>query len=234
MKKVTVEFFHDVICVFCFPMSYRMRQLAKLMPEVEIVHRSYALIGSDREFDEMFGSRAAAKKEIVGHWEQANQNDDLHRINIAGMMKTEFPFPGSMKALTACEAAYFVAGSDGYWNVFDSLQNALFVENRDIEDKDVMEECIRSCGIDFSKWEQHYNSADTAEAVKKDLLLAEQYGIELIPCLIINGEERISGAQSLEEIVQGIRKVQDGEESKESTITPGAACRLDGDQMSCD
>ncbi|HCW73424.1 MAG TPA: DsbA family protein, partial [Clostridiaceae bacterium] len=37
MNKITIEFFHDVICSFCFPMSYRMRQLQKLMPEIEIV-----------------------------------------------------------------------------------------------------------------------------------------------------------------------------------------------------
>lgn len=244
MSKVTVEFFHDVICSFCFPMSYRMRKLAETMPEVEIIHRSYALIKSNQDFDEMFGSRAAAKKEIVGHWEQANQNDDLHRMNIAGMQKTEFPFPGSMKALIACKAAYFTAGSDGYWDVFDSLQNALFVQNKDIEDRDVMNECIRSSKIDISKWEKHYNNSETAEAVEKDLLLAEQYGIDLIPCLIINGTRRISGAQPLEEIVQAIRdaeKSQDAEKSGDSVepkggavITPGAACRLDGDKMSCD
>lgn len=243
MSKVTVEFFHDVICVYCFPMSYQMRKLAEKMPEVEIVHRSYALVASEEDFVKSFGSRAAAKDAIVGHWEQANQIDELHRINIAGMQKATFPFPGSMKGLTACKAAYFVAGSNGYWDVFDSLQNALFVQSKNIEDQDVMRECIRSCGIDVLKWEQHYNSADTLEAVKKDLLLAEQYGIDLIPCLIINGTNPLSGVHSLEEIVQAIRAAEESQDTEEprdggaakgAAIIPGAACRLDGDKISCD
>ena len=100
MSKVVIEFFHDVICSFCFPMSYRMRQLQVMMPEVQIVHRSFALAKSERDFDVMFGSRAAAKAEIMSHWEHANQNDDLHRFNIAGMRQTDFPFPSSMKVLT--------------------------------------------------------------------------------------------------------------------------------------
>lgn len=36
MEKVKIEFFHDVICSFCFPMSYRMRQLVEQMEYVEI------------------------------------------------------------------------------------------------------------------------------------------------------------------------------------------------------
>ncbi|GLC81754.1 DsbA family oxidoreductase [Lacrimispora brassicae] len=231
MNKVTVEFFHDVICSFCFPMSYRMRQLQKMMPEVQIVHRSYALVKSERDFDEMFGSRAAAKTEILSHWEQANQNDDLHRFNISGMHQAEFPFPTSMKALTACKAAYFTAGDAGYWDVFDALQNALFVKNRNIEELDIINECIRQSGIDFAKWEQHYNSDNTKEAVEKDLLLANQYGVDVVPCLIIDGKYRISGAQPLTQIIQAI---QDAAETQEPPLSAGASCRLDGGKINCD
>lgn len=231
MNHVTVEFFHDVICSFCFPTSFRMRQLQKMMPETQIIHRSYALVKSERDFDEMFGSRAAAKNEILSHWEQANQNDDLHRFNISGMHKVEFPFPASMKALTACKAAYFTAGDAGYWDVFDALQNALFVQNRNIEDSDIINECIRQSGIDFAKWEQHYNSSDTKEAVEKDLILAKQYGIKGVPCLIIDGKYRISGAQPLAQIIQAIRGAA---EIQEKTSPEGAACRLDGGKINCD
>jgi len=205
-----------------------MRQLQKMMPEAQIVHRSYALVKSERDFDMMFGSRAAAKNEIMSHWEQANQNDDLHRFNIYGMQKAEFPFPSSMKVLTACKAA---AGDAGYWDVFDALQNALFVQNRNLEDSDIINECIRQSGIDFAKWEQHYNSGDTKEAVEKDLILAKQYGIEGVPCLIIDGKYRISGAQPLAQIIQAIRGAA---ENQEKTSSEGAACRLDGGKINCD
>ena len=105
MSKLSIEFFHDVICSFCFPMSYRMRQIEKLMPDIEIIHRSFALVREEYDFDVMFGSREDAKEEILGHWEHANENDDLHRFNINGMRKADCLFPGSMKALLACKAA---------------------------------------------------------------------------------------------------------------------------------
>jgi predicted DsbA family dithiol-disulfide isomerase len=83
--KMKIEFFHDVICSFCFPMSYRMRQVQKKYPNIEIIHRSFALAWEEEDLNKMFGNRDNAKKEILGHWEHANQNDDLHRFNIEGM-----------------------------------------------------------------------------------------------------------------------------------------------------
>lgn len=231
MDRVTIEFFHDVICSFCFPMSYRMRQLQELMPEVQIVHRSYALVKSERDFDEMFGSRAAAKNEILSHWAHANRNDDLHRFNISGMKQAEFPFPTSMKALTACKAAYFTAGEAGYWDAFDALQNALFVQNRNIEEQEIINDCIRESGIDFAKWEQHYKSAETKVAVEKDFLLAQQYGIQGVPCLIIDGKYRISGAQPLAQIIQTIKSAAGGQEQ---TPLAGASCQWVDGKIKCE
>jgi predicted DsbA family dithiol-disulfide isomerase len=237
MNKITIEFFHDVICSFCFPLSYRMRQLQEMLPEVQIVHRSFALVKSEQDFDVMFGSRATAKAEILSHWEQANQNDDLHRFNIAGMQRASFSFPTSMKVLTACKAAYFTAGDAGYWDVFDALQNALFVQNLNIEEQDIINDCVRKSGIDFLKWEQHYSSAATTEAVEKDFLLAEQYGIHGVPCLIIDGKYRVSGAQPLAQIIQSITKATEAAEATEAQVQrpeDGAACRLDRGSIKCD
>lgn len=231
MNKVTIEFFHDVICSFCFPMSYRMRQLQKMMPEVEIVHRSFALVKEENDFDRMFGSRTAAKEEILGHWEHANQNDDLHRFNIAGMRRADFPFPASMKALIACKAAAFTDGDTGYWNVFDALQNAFFAQNRNIGSQKVIADIIKEMNIDFAQWKMYCDDIRTKEAVEKDLLLAEQYGIHSVPCLIINGKHPVNGAQSLSQIVRAVHA--SAEVTEESRID-GASCRLDGGKIECE
>lgn len=229
MNKVTIEFFHDVICSFCFPMSYRMRQLQKLMPEVEIVHRSYALVKSVGDFDLMFGSRTAAKEEIMSHWEHANHNDDLHRFNISGMRQADFPFPASIKGLLACKAACFVAGDAGYWDVFDNLQHALFVQNRNIEEDEVIEDCIRKSGIDFESWLKHYNSEETKNAVERDFLFVKQYNIQGVPALIINGNQQISGAQPLSKIIEAIEGIE-----KEQSSADGSFCRLVEGKIECE
>jgi predicted DsbA family dithiol-disulfide isomerase len=230
MNKIQIEFFHDVICSFCFPMSYRMRQLQEQMDNIKIVHRSFALVKEVGDFDQMFGSRKAAKEEIIKHWAQANENDDLHRFNISGMEKANFLFPTSMKGLIACKAGYLTAGEDGYWDIFDALQQALFVKNVNIEDENIIEACVKEAGVDFEKWKQHFQDKGTKEAVEKDLTLAANYGINSVPCLIIDGKYRISGAQPLNRIIEAITKIT---ELNENTEISAAACKLDGDKMDC-
>ena len=136
-----------------------------------------------------------------------------------------------MKALTACKAAYFVGGDAAYWDAFDALQGALFVQSRNIEAQGVIDDCVRATTIDFAEWKKHYASPFTKEAVENDLLLAEKYGIHGVPCLIINGEYRVDGALPLPQIVHAIYSVS---EAKDAHQSDGGVCRLDGDVMECD
>lgn len=221
-----IEFFHDVICSFCFPLSYRMRKLQRALPDLEIVHRSFALVRHPEDFDRMFGSRALAKPDILHHWEQANQNDDLHRFNIEGMRNTDFLFPSSMPALMACKAASFIGGNVAYWDVFDALQHALFVQSRNIELLEVIMATVQQLPIDMGQWQYYFTDPQTAKAVEDDLLLARQYGIHGVPCLVVNGKTKISGAQPLTRLQQIL-------EQEISACAQDAAgvCRIDGGEL---
>ena len=208
-----IEFFHDVICSFCFPMSYRMRQLKGKRPELEIIHRSFALVPELEAFDIMFGSREKAKAEILTHWEQANENDDLHRFNIDGMKETDFLFPSSIQPLRAVKAAEAVGGNDIAWDAFDALQNALFIGNKNIEELEVIKEALSKINIDLEKWEIAYNSPRSLEEVNKDLALASTYGVSGVPFLVIDGKYGLSGAQPLAQIEKLIDKIINDENS---------------------
>lgn len=206
MSKVQIQFFHDVICSFCYPMSFRMRLLQEEMPEIEIIHRSYGLIEKESDFVTEFGSREQAKNEILTHWEHANQNDDLHRFNIDGMREESFLFPMSMKPLWACKAARFTGGEEAYWNVFDALQEALFTRSKDIEADEVIFEIAKTAGLDFDAWLKHFLSDEVKTAVQSDFALARKYGIQSVPALIINEAALVSGAVPLEQIKQAIHR----------------------------
>lgn len=226
---ITIEFFHDIICSFCFPLSYRMRQLQKAHPDYQIIHRSFALVREPKDFDNMFGSRKLAKTEILSHWHHANKNDDLHRFNIEGMQKTSFDFPTSMPALIACKAAFMVGGNNAYWDAFDALQNALFVENLNIENDDIIKQIISTLSIDYAQWMNHYHDPNTLEMVKDDFKLVQQYQIQSVPCLIINQSVKISGAQSLAFIEHAISTL-----SNDISASLGKVCSIENGKMSCD
>ncbi|HHX23577.1 MAG TPA: thioredoxin domain-containing protein [Thermoanaerobacterales bacterium] len=100
-----------------------------------------------------------------------------------------------------------------------------------IEDVEIIEDCIRKCGIDFESWLKYYKSEEVKEAVEKDLLLVEQYDIQLVPTLVINGKQRVNGAQPLSQIIQVIEGIV---KEKEQLSDEGASCRLVDGRMGCD
>ncbi len=197
---IKIEFFHDVICSFCFPMSARMRRVAKKYNNIEINHRSFALGWEAEDFVRNFGSREAVKPEVLSHWAQANKNDDEHRFNIEGMRQTDFNFPISKPGLKAAKAAGLIGGEDLYWDVFDRIQNKLFVENKNIEDLTVLEEAVKETSVPFSDWKAQFQNEETEKAVLADLQLAQAYGVNSVPTLVINQSYAINGASSQEEI----------------------------------
>lgn len=229
-KKLRVEFFHDVICSACFPMSYRMRQLQQQLPELEIVHRSFALVRKPEDFDAMFGSREQAKKEILTHWVNANQNDDLHRFNIKGLRESDFPFPTSMNALYASKAAWFVGGGEeSYWDVFDALQKAFFMDVQNIELDEVIEVAVQTTGIDITAWRRFYRSEEVKQAVEKDLELVRQHNLYSIPTLVVNGRHLINGALPLETLKERLEKIEEQE-----TVAVGESCEFQAGKFVCD
>ena len=214
---IKVEFFHDVICSFCFPMSARMRKIAARYSNIEVIHRSFALGYTSDDFEAMFGSWAAVRPEVLSHWVVANQNDDEHRFNIEGMREQDFLFPTSRDGLVAAKAAGIVGSQDAYWDVFDALQVKLFVENKNIMDPEVMEEAVRSTNVPFDEWKEQFQKEETEQAVLEDIALARRYGLQGVPALVINSKYLVSGALSEETIMKTLEKA--GEETGDMLLT---------------
>lgn len=234
-----IEFFHDVICSFCFPMSARMRRIIDKYNNIEIIHRSFALGWEPEDFIRSFGSREAVKPEVLNHWEHANQNDDEHRFNIEGMRKTSFNFPISKPGLIATKAAGLIGGDSMYWDVFDSIQNKLFVENKNIEDITVLEEAVRETNVSFEDWKQQFEKKETEDAVIKDLQLAKAYGVHSAPTLVINQKYAISGAQSEQTIIQALSQISKEEgiplnKLKTVQLDDSGSCSIVDGKWKCD
>ncbi|WP_448668554.1 DsbA family oxidoreductase [Aerococcus viridans] len=234
-----IEFFHDVVCSFCFPMSKRMRKITGKYNNIDVVHRSFALGWEPDHYIQMFGSREAVKPELLTRWEQANQNDDDHRFNIEGMRETDFNFPTSKNGLKAAQAAGILGGQDAYWDAFDAIQNALFVENKNIEEFEILKTAIATTDIDIDQWVAQYKKAETEEAVLQDFAVSQAYDIQGAPALVINQKYIISGAQATEDIENQLKQIAQEEghplAPKLQTLGgTGLACNFVDGQWICD
>ncbi|ADG06428.1 DsbA family oxidoreductase [Kyrpidia tusciae] len=189
-----IEFFHDVLCAWCYVISPRVRQLAEEFPDVEIVHRSFALAPGPEDIGRMFGSKERAKREILNHWKAANANDDERRIRAELMETRDFDYPHSLPGLMACKAAEFQGGQRAHWDYFDRVQKAHLTECRNIADGEVLLDCAGEVGLDVERFEQDFQSDRARQAVEDDVRRARELGIRAVPSLVGTGSLLV-GAQ---------------------------------------
>ncbi|MBE3583646.1 MAG: DsbA family protein [Limnochordaceae bacterium] len=206
-KVVELEFYHDVLCAWCFALAPRIRRLTDEYPKVRVVHRAFALAPTPEAIAAMFGSKEEGKREILNHWRAANRNDDEHRINAELMATRPFDYPYSMPGLLACKAAERQGGQEAHGAMFDRVQRAHFTECLNIADLDVLRQCAQDVGLDVVRWAQDYSSPATWEDVKQDLIRASQYGISGVPTLVADQRYRLNGAQSYERVKAWLNSV---------------------------
>lgn len=200
-----IEFFHDPLCVYCFPMSAILRRLQKKYPQIEIIHRSFALSWEASSFIQAFGPREGAREKILPHWDIANGLDPDHRINRRGMEEEDFLYPLSKKPLIGAKAAGELGGQDLYWDAFDAIQRKLFMENKNIEEFEVLKEAMGEIGLDLGEWTRVYQDPKTEREIIMDLVLAKKLGVEEVPSLLIGGEILITGGMTQDQVEEKIK-----------------------------
>lgn len=207
MRDVKIEFFHDVLCAWCFALSPRLRKLVNEFPNVEVTHRSFALAPTENSIEKMFGSKEAGKSEILKHWQAANQNDDEHRIRPEEMAKKTFDYPNSMPGLLACKAAEFQGGPKVHWDMFDRIQKAHLTETLNIADFEVLLKCATDTGLDINRFKNDFHSDKILQAVEEDFSRARVAGVNGVPTIIINEKEILSGAQKYHTLKNYVTKL---------------------------
>ena len=209
-----IEFFHDVLCAWCYAISPRVRKLVENHPEIEIIHRCFALAPNPDSIEEIFGSKEEGKREIMNHWRLANINDDEHRIRADLMEGREFDYPYSMPGLLACKSAEFQGGQDAHWNMFDRIQKAHLSECLNIGDFKVLRMCAEEIELDVKRWEKDFTSFEVRKAVEYDLTTAVKYGITAVPTLVAERRYILTGAQPYDHLERWIESIREDVERK--------------------
>lgn len=204
-----VEFFHSVMCGHCFIMSDRIRKIVKKYPEIEIIHRSYPLRWDGTEELEKYDSEEALNRDMLRKWKFANKIDDEHRFNIEGMESMSFTMPTARRSMIAIQAGMMAGGDE--WDLFDRFQHALYVDIRNIDDEDVIAEIINEAGIDYDAFLPYYQDTKTEETVVADFELAKEYGLTLIPAMVVEGKHIIEGTKRFDLAVDLLKEAAEAE-----------------------
>ncbi|GGF77813.1 Predicted dithiol-disulfide isomerase, DsbA family [Mameliella alba] len=208
MSTLTIDFFHDVVCCWCFNISSRMRTIAEEF-DLTIRHRSFVLQDSRAEMAARWGTPQAARDTILGHWTACQQvSDQPGQIDIEAMRAASFDYPHGLTAALGCKAAERLGGQEGHWRMFDHLQRAHLSEARDISDPEMVLQVARDAGFEAAGFARHLADPDTASAVEADRQVARTLQVRCIPALIIRdtGARLVNGPT--EDLAAQIRAAQ--------------------------
>jgi len=202
-----IEFFHDVLCAWCYALSPRLRRLTEEFPDIKVIHRSFPLAPEPNDIVQMFGSKEKGKRDILQHWKAANMNDDEHRINAELMEQRDFDYPYSTPALLACKAAELQGGQAMHWDYFDKVQEAHLTLCRNIADFDVLTDIARELSLDVEKFSADLRGEQVKYLLRLDIDRALELGVEATPTLVAN-DGMLTGAVPYDSLKRWYLKVR--------------------------
>ncbi|SDW20964.1 Predicted dithiol-disulfide isomerase, DsbA family [Albimonas donghaensis] len=185
MASLTLDFFHDVVCCWCFNISSRMRTLAAEF-DLDIRHRAFVLQASRAEMAARWGAPEDARETILGHWAVCREvSDRPERVDIDAMRAAPFDYPHGMTAALGCKAAERLGGQAAHWAMFDRLQHAHLTEARNVADPATARRAARALGFDRAAFAEVFEDPETRRAVEADRARARALQVRSIPALII-------------------------------------------------
>jgi len=202
-----IEFFHDVLCAWCYALSPRLRRLTEEFPDIKVIHRGFPLAPEPNDIVQMFGSKEKGKRDILQHWKAANMNDDEHRINAELMEQRDFDYPYSTPALLACKAAELQGGQAMHWDYFDKVQEAHLTLCRNIADFDVLTDIARELSLDVEKFRADLRGEQVKYLLRLDIDRALELGVEATPTLVAN-DGMLTGAVPYDSLKRWYVKVR--------------------------
>ncbi|MCE5974920.1 DsbA family protein [Sinirhodobacter sp. WL0062] len=198
MSRLTIDFFHDVVCCWCFNISSRMRSLAAEF-DLDIRHRTFVLQADRTEMAARWGSPEAARETILGHWSACKEvSDRPELVDVEAMRAAPFDYPHGLTAALGCKAAEVLGGKGAHWDMFDCLQRAHLTEATNIADPIVVRSIARRLGFEAAAFADAFYSSATAQAVEADRQRARALQVRSVPALVIRetGARLVNGTRN--------------------------------------
>lgn len=185
MASLTIDFYHDVVCCWCFNISSRMRSLASEF-DLDIHHRTFVLQASRTEMAERWGSPENARATILGHWATCHQvSDKPELVDINAMRSAPFDYPHGMTAALGCKTAELLGGQSAHWDMFDHLQRAHLSKAQNVADPKTIFTAAQDLGLGTAEFRAVFEDPATLQAVEHDRHLARALQVQSVPTLIV-------------------------------------------------
>ncbi|MCU7729791.1 DsbA family oxidoreductase [Actinoplanes sp. KI2] len=201
-----IQVWSDVVCPWCYIGKKRLEKaIAEFPGDVTVTFRAYQLDPSPvpvpvRTKDALaakFGGRERADQ-MFAHVTAVAAGDGLH---------LDFDRAIAANTFDAHRLIAWAAGQGLQAEMLDALQQAHFIQGRDIGSRPALAEVAASIGLDPSAARAYLESPAGTEAVNTDLREANELGITSVPTFVIDGKYAIQGAQEAATILTAFEEI---------------------------
>lgn len=197
-----IEFFHDVVCGWCYIQSSVLRKCSEEIG-IKVVHRNFILQRNDHEMISKWGSLDGAKEIILQHWQSCADFEGIpERFNIDGMRKSTFNYPNGQLSAQATKAAELIYGQEAHWNMFDKLQSYHLKQAKNVGDIETIKEAVKELDFDVENFIEVMFSDCVSKALKEDLLVSFSYGVQSIPTIVIDEKYKINSTTRYQDLLK--------------------------------
>lgn len=187
-QQLTLEYFSDYVCPFCWLAERDLREIQKENPELQVIWRSFEL-------------RPDPLPPLDPHGEYLTRVWRELVAPLAERLGVEMHLPPIQpRSRTAHEAAHFAAGEGKFEAMNDEIFRAFFQRGEDISRKDILLQLGINIGLDGRKLEAALESGLFAKSVIADQELAHNLGITSAPTYLVNRKRVVTGARDLDDL----------------------------------
>jgi len=207
-----IEYVFDTVCPWCYVGKRRLERALRLRPDsrVTLLWRPFLLNpdlppeGIDRRLylDRKFGGPARAQR-IHAAVITAGQVEGIH-FDFDRIERT----PNTLNAHRLIRYATSI-GREA--EAVEAIYAAYFCEGRDVGDIAVLAELGATLGLDRKALYDHLASEADLAAVLADNARAHRLGVNGVPCLILDGQYALAGAQEPDILLRLIDIVREAE-----------------------
>jgi predicted DsbA family dithiol-disulfide isomerase len=194
---VTLTFYHDVICPFCYVQNYRLKRVLAHFPkeEVRVVHKAFAIIPDLEDLKAIAFTDEEARQVFFKEFEIIKRY--IPEYDLEGVKKkAKFSYVWSVPPLRACKAAEIIGGDEAHGKFFEEAQRAFFEEGQDITSEDVLASVAERIGLNPNEFREVYRSKKSLLAYEEDEAEAKAKGIRGVPAILVNDLYIMRGLQS--------------------------------------
>ena len=222
MPGMQVEIWSDVVCPFCYIGKRQLEAALQQLPHrerVQVTWRSFQL-GPDTKTDPSRNAiqNLAAKKGWTLEFTRQAVSDVANRAQAVGLT---FDYERTKVANTfdAHRLVHYATSAGKGDDIAEALFRAYFVEGRNVGDLDTLAQLAAGAGLPEDEVREVLRSGRFADDVRHDLQTAARFGINSVPCFVIDRKYAVSGAQGSSALLQALQQAR-SESGSDEVSTP--------------